>query len=184
MHIKTIEQYVPKTAQEVIDKDTMLTFAQQNKDALFRTNKIAHFTNSAFIVNKTKDKVLFINHLIYKSWGWIGGHNDGETNFLRAVLKEAKEETGLKNVIPLVDEPVSLDIIYVAHHFKNGLHVSDHLHLNLAYLLVADENEILHVNEVETSGVKWFPLEEALKISSEARMRPIYKKIINALKSL
>lgn len=105
MHIKTIENYKPKNNQEKADKLAMLSFAKNNSDSLLRTNLIAHFTNSAIITNKTKTKVLFVNHLIYKSWGWVGGHNDGNPNFLEVVLKEATEETGIKEVKPHLGHP-------------------------------------------------------------------------------
>ena len=184
MHIKTIASYQCKNEQEKVDQATMLEFARHNDDSLLRSNKIAHFTNSAIITNKTKDKVLFVYHLIYKSWSWVGGHNDGNPNFLEVVLKEAAEETGVTNVKPLLDEPVALDNIYVPGHIKNGLYVGDHIHMNLSYLLIADEKEELIINENENSGVKWFDLEDVLNYVSEERMLYIYKKIFKVLRDL
>lgn len=184
MHIKTIEEYIPKNEQEKNDKEAMLTFAKRNKDSLSRDNKIAHFTNAAIITNKTFDKVLFINHLIYKSWGWVGGHNDGNPDFLEVVLNEAKEETGIKNVKPLLNEPISLDNIYVSYHIKNSVHVGDHIHMNLSYLLVANEEDELTVKADENSGVRWFNINEALNYVTEDRMIYIYKKIFDVLRQL
>ena len=45
-----------------------------------------------------------------------------------------------------------------------------HLHLNVTYLLEADEEEVLRIKPDENSGVKWFPLEEALKAATEPWM--------------
>ena len=67
-------------------------------DILTRKNDIGHFTASCWIVNKEKTKVLMVYHNIYDSWSWTGGHADGDEDLLRVSLKEAKEETGLKNV--------------------------------------------------------------------------------------
>ncbi|VEU82076.1 NUDIX hydrolase [Acholeplasma hippikon] len=184
MKVKEIENYIPKNEQEKIDKEAMIQFASRNEDAFLRSNLMAHFTNSAIITNSKKDKVLFINHLIYKSWGWVGGHNDGIEDFLAVVLREATEETGVKNVKPLLNEPVSLDNIFVPYHIKNGKFVGDHIHMNLAYLLVADENEQLVTKVDENSGVRWFTLDEALNYVTEERMIYIYKKIFDVLKSL
>ena len=184
MFKETIEKYIPQNEQEVNDKEAMLTFLLRNEDSLERKNKIAHFTNSAIIVNQRKDKVLFVNHLIYKSWGWVGGHNDGNPDFLDVVLREAKEETGLEHVYPLIKEPVALDNIFVPNHIKNGAFVGDHIHMNLAYLLVADENEPLKINVNENSGVAWFPIEEIFNVINEERMVPIYQKMLSALQAL
>ena len=184
MHIKIIENYKPKNNQEKADKLAMLSFAKNNSDSLLRTNLIAHFTNSAIITNKTKTKVLFVNHLIYKSWGWVGGHNDGNPNFLEVVLKEATEETGIKEVKPLLKEPVSLDNILVSNHIKNGNYVGDHIHMNLTYLLVADEAEELIIKPDENSGVRWFDIDDVLNYVTEERMIYIYKKVFDILKKL
>ncbi len=184
MHIKIIENYIPKNEQEKVDKVAMLTFAHKNSDALLRSNLMAHFTNSAIITNKDKNKVLFANHLIYKSWGWIGGHNDGNPDFLDVVLHEANEETGITKVKPLFNEPVALDNIYVPNHIKNGVFVGDHIHMNLTYLLEADETEEVITKIDENSGVRWFSIDEVFEYVTEPRMIPIYQKVINLLKCL
>lgn len=184
MHIKIIEYYKPKNEQEVIDKKAMLDFARNNENALFRTNLIAHFTNSAIILNETMDKVLFVNHLIYKSWGWIGGHNDGNPNFLEVVLEEATEETGVKKIRTLLNEPVALDNILVHNHIKHNEYVGDHIHMNLTYLLIADENQPLITKPDENSGVQWFKLDDALNHITENRMITIYNKLFSFIKTL
>jgi len=177
MYKNTIEKYVPKNIQEEIEKKAMLEFIDKNDDALLRSNLIAHFTSSAIVVNKEMDKVLFVHHNIYNSWGWVGGHNDGDEDFLSVAIKEAKEETGVKNIYPYSNDIFSLDTIYVYNHFKNGQYITDHLHLNITYLLVADEEDKLFVKIDENSGVKWVKIEEAVSIIDEPRMVPIYKKL-------
>lgn len=59
-----------------------------------------------------------------------------------------------------------------------------HLHLNLTYLLEADEQEVLRVKPDENSGVKWFSLEEALTVCTEPWMvERIYAKLNRKLQS-
>ena len=101
-----------------------------------------------------------IYHNIYQSWAWTGGHADGDCDLLHVAIKEAKEETGLKNVTPVLDDIFGLDVLTVNGHIKRGQYVSSHLHLSIAYLLEADEDDLLIVNEEETSGVKWLPINE------------------------
>lgn len=184
MIVKIIENYKPINEQEAIDKKAMLNFIKHNNDALYRTNLIAHFTSSAIVVNKTKDKVLFIYHLIYKSWSWVGGHNDGEPDFLKVALKETIEETGVKSIRPLLNDPVALDNINVENHIKNGHYVGDHIHMNITYLLEADEEEETHIKADENSGVKWFLIKDVLKHVDEKRMLNIYRKVFDKLDKL
>jgi hypothetical protein len=60
--------------------------------------------------------------------------------------------------------------------------VSDHLHLNATFLVIADELEIPKVNVEENSGVQWFPIQSVLDKVSEPRMIPIYQKAFQKIK--
>ena len=172
-----VKRYKPFNKQETKDKKVMLNFINNYNDILIRKNKIAHFSASGWILNKEKTKVLMIYHNIYDSWAWTGGHADGEENLLKVALLEAEEETGLKNVKPIKTDIFSLEIITVKGHVKRGKYVSSHLHMNLTYLLEADENRELVVKPDENSGVRWFDINEVVDSSSEPWMRLIYNKL-------
>ena len=51
-----IENYVPYNDQEEVDKTTLLNFLDTFKDVLTRNNIFGHFTASAFVVNKERNK--------------------------------------------------------------------------------------------------------------------------------
>lgn len=176
--INTINHYIPYNEQEAKDKELMLKALSDYDNLLTRENPIMHFTSSGYIVNKSRDKVLMIYHKIYNSWAWTGGHNDGDDNCLNVAIKEAKEETGLENVTAISDDVISLDVITVNGHIKKGSYVSSHLHLNLTYLLEADENEPLIVNKEETEGVRWLPIGKLSDYCTEEYIiENIYKKL-------
>lgn len=179
-----IEKYTPFNEQEKIDKYAMITFIDNNPDVLDRENLVAHITSSAIVVNETMNQVLFAYHNIYDSWAWVGGHNDGDADLLKVAIKETKEETGITNVRAYSDDIFMLDIIHVTNHLKRGKYVPDHLHLNVTYLLVADENDPLVVKPDENSAVKWFFIEDVLNYVKEKRMIPIYKKAFKKIKAL
>ena len=65
------------------------------------------------------------------------------------------------------EEIYSLEVLTVDGHEKRGAYVPSHLHLNVTYLLEADDTDALTVCEAENSGVRWFSLEDALKASAE-----------------
>ncbi len=172
-----IEKYIPYNEQEEKDKQLMLEYIDKFENILTRENEIAHFTASNWIVNKEKTKVLMIYHNIYQSWAWTGGHADGEENLLKVALKEAKEETGLENLKVLSNGIFGLQILAVDGHVKRGKYVGTHLHLDCCFLLEADEQETVKIKEDENSGVKWIPIEDAVKVTDEKRMIPIYDKL-------
>ncbi|MCC3869764.1 NUDIX hydrolase [Terrisporobacter mayombei] len=179
-----IENYLPCNCEEEKDKEIMIKYINTFDDVLTRNNEIGHFTSSCWIVNKDKTKVLMIYHNIYDSWSWTGGHADGDDDLLYVSLKEAKEETGIKNVTPLSEEIFSLEVLGVDGHMKKGKYVASHMHLNVTYLLCADENEMTHIKADENSGVKWFDLDEAVEASNEPYMKKIYGKLNKKLKDL
>ena len=67
-------------------------------------------------------------------------------------------------------------------HIKKGKYVASHLHLSVAYILEADENEELVVKEDENSDVKWVDIDNVLELTSEDHMKTVYKKLINKCK--
>lgn len=184
MFIEKITNYIPKNEQEIADKRTILKFIKNNPDVLHRTNEIAHLTSSAIVVNESMTKVLFAFHNIYQSWAWVGGHNDGDDDCLAVAIREAKEETGVENIKPYNDQIFMIDTIYVKNHIKKGAFVPDHLHLNITYLLVADEKDPLFIKKDENSGVKWFDIEEVIAQVSEPRMYAVYTKAIDRIKAI
>lgn len=179
--IESIKKYIPFNEQEKKDQKIILNCAEMFDDILTRDNEVAHITSSAFVINKTKDKVLMIHHNIYNSWSWTGGHADGETDLLKVAIKEAREETGVKNLCPVTEKIISLDILTVLGHMKRGEYVAPHLHLSVAYLFQADESEKLIVKPDENSGVKWIPIDEVEVYSNEAHMIKVYKKIVDKI---
>jgi 8-oxo-dGTP pyrophosphatase MutT (NUDIX family) len=176
--IDSIKNYIPFNEQEEKDRETIINCFYNFDDILTRNNEIIHLTSSAFVVNKNRDKVLMIHHNIYNSWCWTGGHADGEEDLLLVALNEAKEETGVNNIFTVNDTIYSLDILPVLGHIKKGKYVSSHLHISVAYLIEADENEKLIVKSDENSDVKWIPLDQIDVYSNEPHMIIIYDKIV------
>ena len=178
-----IENFIPYNEQEEIDKKIMLNYIKDFDDVLTRQNEYGHFTSSAFVLNKDRSKILMAYHRIYNSWAWVGGHSDGDNDLLYVAMKEAKEETGIKNVVPISKDIYSLELINVNGHEKRGKYVGSHVHLNVTYLLEADENEEIHIKEDENSGVRWIPINKILESSSEPWVRDrVYAKIIDKMK--
>lgn len=182
---KQIEAYQPYNEQEAVDKAMMLHLLETEKDIFTRDNRLAHMTASSWLLNKSRNKVVLIYHNIYHSWAWTGGHADGETDLLSVAVREAIEETGVSDITPVGDDIFSLEVLTVDGHEKKGIYVPSHLHLNVTYLLEADEEKALCIKPDENSGVKWFFLDEVKEASSEPWMTErIYAKLNGKLNKL
>ena len=180
-----IKAYRPWNEQERQDQAVILAFLDKNPDAFYRTNLLAHMTASAWVVTPQRSKVLMVYHRLYDSWSWAGGHADGEEDLLAVALREVREETGVQRLRPVTEEIYSLEVLTVDGHEKHGRYVPSHLHLNVTYLLEAEEDQPLRVCEAENSGVAWFSLTDALSASTEPWfVERIYKKLNEKLKVL
>lgn len=177
-----LRSFVPSCAQETEDLRMMRFYMERFDDLLYRTNEAAHFTASSWIVNPARSRVLMAYHNIYDSWSWTGGHADGDGDLLQVALREAKEETGIERIQPVEGSVYSLEILTVPAHIKRNRYVVPHLHLNLTFLLEADDEQPIHCKPDENSAVRWFAVDEAVAASSEPDMRVIYQKLNDRLK--
>lgn len=182
--LKQIQNYKPYNEQEEKDKEVFINYLTTFDNYLLRENEYGHLCSSAFILNKERTKIIMIFHNIYQSWGWVGGHADGDSDLLHVAIKEAKEESGLKNIKPISKEIFTLDTLPVQGHIKHGKNVPAHVHLTVAYLLEADENEPLHIKKDENSGVGWVDIDKMTKKSTEPFMQYVYGKGIKKMKEL
>lgn len=182
---KEIEAYRPFNEQEERDRAVLLKLLAGPEDLFTRENLTAHMTASAWVVNEGRDKVLMAYHNIYNSWSWLGGHADGERDLLAVALREVEEESGTAHVRPLSRDIFSLEILTVDGHEKRGEYVPSHLHLNVTYLLEAQEGDSLSMKPDENSGVGWFGLDEAVGASTERWFQErVYTKLNQKLRSL
>lgn len=184
--IEQIERFIPSNEEEKADKEVILHALKTEENIFSRENQICHVTSSCWIVNKDWDKVLLCYHKIFQSWSWLGGHNDGEVDCLKVALKEAKEESGLSHFQILNDGKIfSLEILTADAHYRKGVYVPSHLHLNLTYLLQEDEKDRLIIKEDENSGLRWANLEDVYTLSTEKWVvEHVYKKLNQKLSIL
>lgn len=183
--IEQIRNYEPYNELEKRDKETILKCLDTYPDIFFRSNPVVHMTASAWVTNKDRNKILMAYHNIYNSFSWLGGHCDGDEDCLAVAIREVQEESGIKNVKPISNDILSIECLTVDGHYKKGNYVASHLHLNVTYLLEADDQEVLKVKEDENSAVKWFNLDEAVAASNEKWFRDnVYSKLNRKLREM
>ena len=182
--LKQLTAFVPFNEQEARDRELLLGCLRREPEVLTRKNPLAHFTASAWVVNPAHTRVLMAYHNIYRSWSWLGGHADGESDLLAVTLREVREESGIRSARPVSRDIFSVEALTVDGHEKRGAYVSSHLHLNATYLLEADEEEALSIKPDENSGVRWFTLEESETVPSEPWFcARVYRKLNEKLRA-
>ncbi|MCQ2457432.1 MAG: NUDIX hydrolase [Clostridia bacterium] len=176
--IRQLTEYEPYNEQEKADLAVIIDALRNRADIFERTNMTCHMTASAWVMNEQGTRVLMAYHNIYKSWSWLGGHADGETDLLSVALREVREESGIRYVSPVTEDIFSVEVLTVDGHEKKGVYVPSHLHLNVTYLLKADDTEQVRKKDDENSAVAWFAPDEAVSASSEPWFRErIYTKL-------
>lgn len=182
---EAVRAFRPWNEQEVRDREELLRRLESGEALLTRENAAAHLTASAWVVNPRRDRVLMAWHNLYGSWAWLGGHADGDPDLAAVALREVREESGAERVRLLSPDIFSLEILTVDGHEKRGVYVSSHLHLNVTYLVEADDDQPLRCKPDENSRVGWFPSEDAVAASTEPWFRErIYKKLNAKLAAL
>ncbi len=180
-----INSYQPINEQEEKDKDYMLWYLKCfGEKALYRECLSGHFTTSVFLFNKNHTKAFMCYHLIDQSWAWLGGHADGIADLKSVAIREIGEESSITNFKLINDEKVSaLTCIAIPGYVKNGEYVSSHIHLDVAFVGEADEDEKFEILPSENSGLKWINLNVLDKeVSDTWKMKRTYEKIIQQFK--
>ncbi len=180
-----IESFEPYTPEEAAAKETLLSLLKiHGTQLLCRDCTAGHITCSGFILSPDLCETLMAYHLIYGSVGWTGGHADGDADLLGVVMREAMEETSVTQIYPQSRRILSIDILPVPPHEKRGKHVSEHLHYNVTYGLIAPKNQSIADKPDENRNVMWLRTEDVPKYCTEPQMLPIYEKLIERMKKI
>jgi 8-oxo-dGTP pyrophosphatase MutT (NUDIX family) len=123
--------------------------------AFHRDHLPGHITGSSWILDSSRKFTLLTHHATLNKWLQPGGHADGEENVLNVALREAEEETGLKNFTLLDDKIFDLDIHPIPA--RNGF--PRHLHYDVRFIFEANYQDKVIVSE-ESHDVAWKSLSE------------------------
>lgn len=122
-----------------------------------------HVTGSAFVVCAPDRRVLLHHHRRLDRWLQMGGHDDGERDPLATALREAREESGLEDLVPLSPEILDVDV----HEIPAGRGEPSHLHLDVRYALATTTPGAIRRDEAESLDLGWFDLPEAARRMGE-----------------
>lgn len=173
--LELLSRHVPADEKERDDLERMRAFAAELPSPFSRSQPGAHFTGSAVVVDPAGERVVLIHHGKLKRWLQPGGHAeqaDGGSMEVSA-LREAREETGCQvRLHPSAPRPLDVDI----HRIPARKDEPEHLHLDVRYLVVAEDPEALAHDPNESFGAQWLDWAEALQRADEPPLRRLLEK--------
>lgn len=149
-----IQQVHPESAKIPLVKDYQrrminLIDTYQGR-SLNRSLEHAHFTVSAFICNQTGE-FLALFHKKLNRWLQPGGHLEStDLSPILGARREAEEESGLTDLIPLSIWPVDLDIHLIPARSKEAAHE----HFDIRYAFITHDQKAARLSD-ESSGLTW-----------------------------
>jgi 8-oxo-dGTP pyrophosphatase MutT (NUDIX family) len=146
-----------------------------HRDCFERTHLPGHLTGSAWIVDRNRTHTLLVHHAKLNKWVQPGGHADGDENILGVALREAEEETGLKNLNVVTLTPFDIDI----HTIPLRKDFPEHFHFDIRFLMEASLDEQIIVSE-ESHDVKWIPLQSLKAYNQERSVLRMKEKLLGA----
>jgi len=162
-----LDVVVPADEKEEADLRTLRAHAASLPDPTSRDQPVAHFTGSALVTDGAR--VALVLHRKLGRWLQPGGHADPADggDLVCTALREAEEETGLRvRLHHSAPRPLDVDV----HAIPARPESPAHLHLDVRFLAVADPSAPLTVDAAESAEVRWFSLEEALRLADDASL--------------
>jgi len=169
-----LDRLEPNSPAEAADVEAVLGVLRDG-DPWSRSTPL-HVTCSAVVVHPASGRVLLRWHRRQQAWLQVGGHADpGESDPRTIALREAVEETGLRDLAPWPDAdagPVHLVVVPV----PAGGDEPAHEHADLRYVLATDRPDDT-VAEAPDAPLRWLTLEEAHELTGEDNLRDTLARI-------
>lgn len=161
--------------------DRIVALVEAHADCFERTCRPGHITGAAWIVSADRRRCLLTHHRKLDRWLQLGGHADGQMQVEQVALREAREESGIKDfdIVPIAGAllPFDLDVHLIPARFDAaGRQIEDsHEHHDVRFLFIARGSEALTVSD-ESHEVRWFTTDEVLRLTDEESvLRMLYK---------
>lgn len=143
------EDYARRWPEEALVTGQFLGLLGEAGAGFERSRLSGHFTGSAWLVDRSGCRVLLTHHRKLQRWLQLGGHADGDRDLARVALREAEEESGLRE---LTVEPSPFDLD--RHWIPERGDVSGHWHYDVRYVVRAARHEDFVVGD-ESLDLAW-----------------------------
>jgi 8-oxo-dGTP pyrophosphatase MutT (NUDIX family) len=152
---------------EAADLARMTSAAAAGADPWSRALPL-HFTASALVVHPRTERVLLRWHARMGSWLQVGGHGDpGESDPLAIALREAAEETGLRDLAPWPDTLLRHAVVCSVP--ASGAEPA-HEHADLRFFLATRQPDAV-VPENDRSPLRWLTVAAARELAGGGNLQ-------------
>jgi 8-oxo-dGTP pyrophosphatase MutT (NUDIX family) len=140
-------------------------------DAVRRDGGPQHLTASCFVLSTDLDRVLLCFHRKGQFWVQVGGHSEpGDTTLAGAAYREAREESGIADLVPFDPDPsagtdsgLRTDAapaapVDVHRHDLAAAFGTCRTHWDVGFVAFADPDAPTVVTD-ESEDVAWFPVD-------------------------
>jgi len=169
--LAAFEDFAARTPERADTAAAFVAFVSRHPDAARRELGVGHLTGSAWLVSADGRRVLLTHHRKLGLWLQLGGHADGDADLARVALREAEEESGLR------------DLVIDAHIFDLDCHEIPargaepaHLHYDVRFVVRATGSEQFAVSD-ESHALAWREIGEiADDVAMDASVRRMARK--------
>ncbi len=162
-----LERYRPIDADDAACAARFAAFVATQPRCFERALEIGHVTGSAWIVDTAGDRVLLTHHAKLDIWVQPGGHCDGDPDVAAVALKEAVEETGLRELARVDAAIFDLDIHTIPARGTVPAH--EHFDVRFAFRLRAEASDLFVVSD-ESHDLAWVRFDELEHYTRERSM--------------
>ena len=166
--LRAFDQYGRRHPDEGDAVALFREFVAGHADAARRELVHGHLTGSAWLVSADGQRVLLTHHRKLDRWLQLGGHADGDTDLARVALREAEEESGLRD---LVVEPGIFDLDRHRIPARGG--DPDHWHYDVRFVVRATGSEAFAVSD-ESHALAW---REIAEVAVDAEVDPSVRRM-------
>jgi 8-oxo-dGTP pyrophosphatase MutT (NUDIX family) len=120
------------------------------------------------------ERALLTLHGKLGRWLQLGGHCDGDANLAGAALREAQEESGIRE-LAIDPRPIDLDI----HGIPARGPEPQHLHLDVRFLVRAPPGAQARASP-ESKELRWVTPAELLALPTDGSVRRLFRIVFGA----
>lgn len=170
-----LDAFVPYDNQESESLQKVKDFVFTHPDCFGHSVLPGHVTGSAFVVDRDLAYTLLTHHKKMNMWLQFGGHSDDHPIVAETAMREAREESGLRDIRYSILGNIIFDID--VHTIPVHGTMPQHTHYDVRFLYTANRQETLTVSP-ESNDLAWVPLTDAAKYNARPEFLRMASKVI------
>jgi 8-oxo-dGTP pyrophosphatase MutT (NUDIX family) len=175
--VTVLDGYQPRTRGEADDLERVMERVATGQP--WDRSTPLHVTASAMIVHPASEHVLLRWHARQRDWLQVGGHGDpGEVDPFAIALREAREETGLDDLVGWPDgRIVHVAIVPV----PAATHEPAHEHADVRFVMATEQPDRARP-ENPTAALRWMTIPDAMTTTANANVRETLARVEHLLR--